>query len=245
LILYRLVNRLNGLSYEVINDKRTKTDKPVIFAVTHIGKFDIQVIAEAIKEHTFLLSGDFEHLQGSFDAPFLALNGVFYFNENIKSDRKAVTKKMIEHLKKGGNIMYFPEGCWNMSPNLLVLPLFWGIIDVARCSQACIVPIAVEQYGKHFKINIGDYIDVNNYMDTDQGKTEAITDLRNIMAALKYEIWETEPVASRRDIKNDYWVNKAVERFNEFPHVSRNISKNLHTWKITFRIMIVHFINTI
>lgn len=45
------------------------------------------------------------------------------------------------------------------------------------------------------------------------------------MATLKYEIWETEPVANRRNIKNDYWINKTVERFNEFPYVSKNTSK--------------------
>lgn len=225
LILYKLVNRLNGLTYEIINDKRTKTDKPIIFAVTHIGKFEIQVITEAIKEHSFLLGGDFEHLQGSFDAPFLALNGVFYFNENVKSDRKAVTEKMINHLKNGGNIMYFPEGRWNLSPNLPVLPLFWGIIDVSRYGQACIVPIAVEQYDKHLKINIGNLFDVNNYENNQQGKTNAITDLRNIMAAMKYEIWETESIVSRNYMQNDYWFKNVIQRFDEFPLISKNIAE--------------------
>ncbi|MDE6138434.1 MAG: hypothetical protein K2F57_03085 [Candidatus Gastranaerophilales bacterium] len=99
LLLYKLVNRLNGLSYEIINDRLKKSNKSIIFAVTHVGKFDIQIVTEAIKEHYFLLSGDYEHIQGSFDAPFLALNGVLYFNENVKSDRKAVSEKMINLLK--------------------------------------------------------------------------------------------------------------------------------------------------
>lgn len=50
--------------------------RPIIFAVTHVGKFDIEVISEAVKDHYYLLSRDFEHLQGLPDARFLALNGV-------------------------------------------------------------------------------------------------------------------------------------------------------------------------
>ena len=59
--IYRIKNRLNGFSHEIVSDKHSKTDRPVIFAVTHIGKFDIEVVSEAIKEHYYLLSGDFEH----------------------------------------------------------------------------------------------------------------------------------------------------------------------------------------
>ena len=62
---------------------------------------------------------------------------------------------MISTLKAGDNLMYFPEGAWNMSPNLPMLPCFLGIIDVPKRGGADIIPVAIEQYGKHFKINIG------------------------------------------------------------------------------------------
>lgn len=68
---------MSGYTYEIICDKRIKSDRPIIFAITHVGKFDIEVVSEAIKDHYYLLSGDYEHLQGSIDAAFLALNGVF------------------------------------------------------------------------------------------------------------------------------------------------------------------------
>lgn len=56
--------------------------------------------------------------------------------------------------------MYFPEGTWNLSPNLPVLPCFWGIVEIAQKGNAIIVPVAAEQYGKHFKINIGCNLDI-------------------------------------------------------------------------------------
>ena len=33
----------------------------------YVGKYDIEVISEAIKEHYYLLSGDYEHIQGIID----------------------------------------------------------------------------------------------------------------------------------------------------------------------------------
>ena len=100
LLIYIVKNHLGGFSYEMIADKRTPTKRPIIYAVTHVGKFDIEVISEAIRDHYYLLSGDYEHIQGIIDAPFLAANGVIYFNEIVKEDRASVSKKMIQLLQK-------------------------------------------------------------------------------------------------------------------------------------------------
>lgn len=52
-----------------------------------------------------------------------------------------------------------------------------------------IVPVAAEQYGKHFKINIGANFDMSEYRDgTEEKSRAAIRDLRDTLAALKYEI---------------------------------------------------------
>ena len=67
--------------------------------------------------------------------------------------------------------MYFPEGTWNLSSNLPMLPCYWGIVDVAKKGNAIIIPVAADQYGKHFKINVGKNIDMNLYGDTKEEKT--------------------------------------------------------------------------
>ena len=216
--IYRIKNRLGGFSYEVIGDKREHTMLPRIFAVTHIGKFDIEVVSEAIREHYYLLSGDFEHIQGIVDAPFLAMNGVIYFNERVKEDRRAASKKMIAHLRNKGNLLYFPEGTWNLSPNLPVLPCYWGIIDVAREGGAVIIPIAAEQYGKHFVINIGRNFHVSKYEPTTEGKSDAIAALRDVLATLKWEIWEHGPIGERSRIREGEWKQYVEERLHEWPY---------------------------
>lgn len=216
--IYKIKNHLGGFSYEIINSKKTKTDRPIIFAITHVGKFDIEVISEAIKEHYYLLSGDFEHIQGIIDAPFLGLNGVFYFNEKDKNDRKAVSKKMIDHLKDNGNLMYFIEGTWNLSPNLPMLPCYWGIVDIAKKGNAIIVPIAAEQYEKKFVINIGENFDMNLFGNSLEDKSFAINSLRDTLATLKWEIWESASRLIRKDVTGDEWDKYISDRYSEWPY---------------------------
>jgi len=225
--IYKIKNHLGGFSYEIINNKKTKTDRPIIFAITHVGKFDIEVISEAIKEHYYLLSGDFEHIQGIIDAPFLGLNGVFYFNEKDKNDRKAVSKKMIDHLKDNGNLMYFIEGTWNLSPNLPMLPCYWGIVDIAKKGNAIIVPVAAEQYGKKFVINIGENFDMNLFGDSLEDKSLAIDTLRDTLASLKWEIWESVSRLNRKDVTGDEWDKYVSDRYSEWPYFNDEYIANL------------------
>jgi hypothetical protein len=234
LTIYKVKNRLGGFSYEVIKDERTQTNRPIIFAVTHVGKFDIEVTSEAIKDHYYLLSGDYEHIQGIIDEPFIELNGVFYFNEKVKDDRKAVSKKMIKHLQDGGNLMYFIEGTWNIKPNLPMLPCYWGIVDIANESNAIIVPVAAEQYGKKFKINIGKNFDMRYYQSYSDNpfiasaeKSRAIGDLRDTLATLKWEIWETEPMMKRDELTGTEWDEYVAERFKEWPYFNEEYIEGL------------------
>lgn len=225
--IYKIKNRLGGFDFELIKDDREATNRPIIFAVTHVGKFDIEVISEAIKDHYYLLSGDYEHLQGTIDAPFLSLNGVMYFNEKVKSDRQAVSKKMINHLNNGGNLMYFIEGTWNLTPNLPLLPCYWGIVNIAKQGNAIIVPVSADQYGKTFKINIGKNFDMNNYGDTTEEKSRAINNLRDVLATLKWEIWENEQIIERDKLNKNYWEQYVSDRYKEWPYFNESYINEL------------------
>ena len=224
---YKIKNKLGGFSYDLLKDERSITNKPIIYVVTHVGKFDIEVVSEAIKDHYYLLSGDYEHIQGIVDAPFLSINGVYYFNEKVKEDRKEVSNKMINHLNNGGNLMYFIEGTWNLSPNLPMLPCYWGIVDIAKKSNAIIIPIAADQYGKRFKINIGKNFDMNNYGDGAENKSLAINDLRDYLATLNWEIWESEPQNKRSQMSGNEWDEYKKARLEEWPYFTEKYIDDL------------------
>ena len=211
---------LNGFRFRILKDQRRPTDRPIIFAVTHTGKFDIEILSAAVKDHMYLLTGDYERIQGTFYSPLLALNGVFYVNKADRNDGVLVKEKMVKHLQAGGNIMYYPEGNWNISVNLPVQPCFWGIADVARRGNAVIVPIAMERYDKHYDINIGENIDLNNSPYLKYDRTESVNMLRDALATLKWEIWEHHKMSYGQACKID-WDSIIDARLAEWPHFDR------------------------
>ena len=219
-LLYRILklrNKLLGNKLSMINNTFEHTDRPKIYAITHLGKLDIEMISEALKEHYYVLSGDFENLHGTMDGLFLEVNGIIYVNENDKEDRKKVRETMISTLKSGGNIMYFPEGTWNLTPNLPVLQLFPGIIDIARESNAIIVPIAIEQYDKQFIGNVGHNFDVETYYKEGLSREQIKDLLRDTLATLKWEIYETVPMLDRTKSRDQYFDEMITSRMSEWP----------------------------
>lgn len=220
LAVYTVKNRMSGMSFEFLSRGSYPLKHPIIFAVTHVGKWDIEVVSQAIRKHAYLLSGDFESMQGTINAWFLNVNGVIYLNEKVKSDRRAAVQKMITHLRQGGNLLYFPEGAWNLSPNLPVLPCFWGIVEAAQNSGAMIVPVAAEQYGNHFFINMGQAMDMGEYIEN---KAAGIQALRDHLAALKWEIWEKQGVHSRSEISETEWDEYVKLHLEEWTFSQKHI----------------------
>ena len=51
LLLIHIKNKRAGFQIKLLENNSIPTDRPKIFCVTHIGKFDIEVVSEIIKEH--------------------------------------------------------------------------------------------------------------------------------------------------------------------------------------------------
>lgn len=190
----------------VLNDPRKKTDRPVIYAITHVGMYDFQIVCEAIKDHQYPFAGDPETMYRSMDGVILSLNGLVYCDTNDKEDRRIALERAKEVLKRGTNLAIYPEGVWNVSPNLLSLPLFPGIIKIAMETGCDIVPVAVEQYGDDFYVNIGENFKVSNNSefatmeDEKRYIEEKKIELRDVFATLKWDILEVGPKLSRDSI---------------------------------------------
>lgn len=215
--IYGLLNKIEGLSSNLIYDKSTPTNRPILFVPTHVGKHDIEIISKFIKEHYRLLSGDFEHIQGKIDGAFLRFVGVEYFNEHIKEDRASIPDRIGKWLDEKDNAMWFIEGTWNMKPDKPMLHPYWGIVDVAKDHNAIIRPIGIDQYDRHFEVAIGENFDMKNYGNSKEDKLTAISDLRNVLSTLKYDIWEYRGVQKRSEIKEGEWEQYKEDRFAEWP----------------------------
>lgn len=199
-----------GLEIEFINGKLEPTTKQRVFAVSHIGKWDFEIINEVLKPHFHILASDFINMHGKFAGWAMNAFGVIFVDEQDKEDR-ANSKKMMEAvLRQGDNMMIFPEAVWNLSENEIIYDIAFGAVDIAIATDSVIVPISMEQYGKRFVINIG-----TNFTPAD--KVDSTRELRDRMASLKYAIWEKEGIICRADVAYDYWDRFVTERISEWP----------------------------
>lgn len=180
------------------NQKKYK--EPVIFACTHIGENDLENIYEVLHHSCWWFVGDPCILYKDISGLLVYLNGCILLETSDKEDRHIAYLRSVELLKDGGSLMIFPEGARNGSTSLPVMPLFPGTAKMAMETNTKIIPVAIEQYDKHFVVNKG-----TELLPDDFDRTEDLTQaLRNTLATLEWEIWEREGQIQRASLPEDY-----------------------------------------
>lgn len=209
--LMTVIRRLRKQRLTLVGDERKTSENSVIYACTHIGGHDVENLFEAIKSPCYLFLGDPRELYINFDGILLWLNGVICFETDNKQDRKFAKRRAISLLKSGGSLMIFPEGAWNIYESLPVMPLFWGTADMAIEAGVDIVPVAIERYGSEYCVNIGKNIVVE---ELNVDKATLTTLLRDELAKLKWQIWESKGIHQRRGLR-DTRASFLKRMFNE------------------------------
>lgn len=172
----------------------------VIYACTHIGENDLQSIYEVIGRGCWWFVGDPGVLYKDISGLLLHLNGCIMLETDDKEDRHIAYLRAVELLKGGGSLMIYPEGARNGTENLPVMELFQGTAKMAMEANVKIIPIAIEQYDNRFIVNIGDEILPQKYSHN----VELTQNLRDTLATLKWGIWESEGIFSRKELAPNY-----------------------------------------
>lgn len=196
----------------ITSDKRKNNGKARVYACTHIGGDDVVIFYEAYKDHCYWLFGDFGVFYKKLDGLLLYLNGVICMDTWHKEDRQIAKNRAVEVLKKNCNILICPEGSWNITENKPVMQMFTGAVEMAIESGADIIPVAIEQYGNTFYVNMGENISTE-HMTMDK-KREHTADLRDIMSTLKWEIWEEYGRTNRAELPanaSEQWMQYIQE----------------------------------
>ena len=109
---------------------------------------------------------------------------MIFVDRKDKEDLAASKLAMTAYLRKGRSIIMFPEGTWNLTENQLMLPMKWGVVDVARKTGAQIVPTVLEYSRTQKKcfVRFGEPMVVS----PENSKAEAIAILRDTMAAMRW-----------------------------------------------------------
>lgn len=194
----RLLHVLHHQTVTVISDARIPTGRPRIYAATHIGWDDIEMILSTIGDHAYLFWGSPKDNYKNIVGVLLGLNGTIICETLHKEDRHISKETSVRWLSQGGNLLIFPEGAWNVQENPPVMPLYTGTAEMALRSGAEIIPLAIEQYGWDFVINIG-----QNLRPEGHDKQTLTAALRDAMATLRWEIWAQKPVTARRSLPAD------------------------------------------
>lgn len=200
----------------VLADKRKKTDKPIIFACAHVGRYDIETALQTIGTHCYFFMGDPGKVYKSLDGLILFLNGTIFVDTAYKEDRYIAKETCIKALEQGADLLIYPEGAWNITENEIVMPLFNGTAEMAIRSGAEIVPIAIEQRGKRYYANIGENICISTY---ELSQKQELTDrLRDTLSTLRWEIWEQLPSLTRTQLP----TNAAKQYLDEIMSQTEN-----------------------
>lgn len=209
-----ILDRLTSWEFvKTLSDKRAYEDRPRIYACTHIGGNDIQRAFEAIKEHAYLFLGDPGIVYKNSTGWLLDKNGYIAMESRVKIDRFIAFERSVELLSNGGHLLIFPEGAWNVTHNLPVMKIYSGASKMSLRSDADIVPMAIEQYGRRFYVEFGQNIVPirgRDYRELDE-------ELRDAMATLKWDIWEKcSEIPRVRKIQNaidvEHFEQKIVDK---------------------------------
>ncbi len=195
-----------------ILNKQPQIEKNVIYAVNHFCKDDFPITCEVAGRHTYVLVGK-QHLR-LLDKICFRLNGVIYVDRKDNQSKSMARKRIKKYLQKGCNICIFPEGTWNLTPSKPMLPLYWGLVEIARETGIPIIPLVLEYREHNCYAKWGEPVRVA----LEDDKQDKIYELSDKMATLKWDIWQMFPMALRENIKEDEWVQEIEKRLAEYPH---------------------------
>ena len=185
-------------------DRRTDlpTDRPLIFACTHQVKDDIALALASAGRHVYVLFASLPDFFGTLDGPALWLNGVILIDRKDRRSRASAIPKMKYAIEMGADILMYPEGTLNKTENLVVQKLFPGVYDLAKQTNALVVPMAILQEGKDVYSKVCEPFDIGLY-----DRQEGLACLRDRMATAKYALMEQYSHVSRAELGNAaaYW----------------------------------------
>lgn len=182
-----------------------------IFVMNHSSIHDAPVACEVIKEHFYILVG--KQALKILDRLSFWLNGVVYIDRKNSQDKKRGFNKMLKILNAGSNLLIYSEGTWNITPSKPMLPLNWGVIDLAKKAGVPIIPLIAEYYHDCCYVKFGEPI----YIEDKADKKREIEQLEDTMATLKWDIWERFPVLQRQEHMKEEFESIINERIAESP----------------------------
>lgn len=152
------------------------------------------------------------------------LNGVIYVDRKSKSDKEIAKRRMKELLLRGKNLIMFPEGTWNLTPSKPMLPLYWGIVEIAQETKCPIIPLVLEYEKMDCYIKWGEPI----YITETDTKAKKIEQLSDKMTSLRWDIWEMFLPLTREELDGTEWEWEKHRRLTEYPKMDYEYESSVY-----------------
>ena len=203
----------------IVND-RPKEDN-AIYAVSHYCCHDVPYACEVIGKRCWVLAGKQRLNIVSWIA--FSLIGTIWVDRKSKKSKRQASERIKRLLRMGQDIIIFPEGTWNMSYSLPIMPLYWGVIDIARETSRPIIPLILEYEENKCYAVFGKWIVVGQEDD----KKDKINELRDEMSSLKWNLWEERPRKHREEVTIESFEKELELRFSEYPLLDIEYEKSI------------------
>ena len=218
-------------------------DEPVIWASNHGFKDDTLASILAAQRHAYILFGSLPQFYNTFDGITSWLNGVAMANRKVSASRKTSIAKAVRVINCGADLLIFPEGIWNKSPNALAIDLWPGIYRIACETGVKVAPIVHYLRDNDTSKNnpIHTVIDDPVRID-DLTERQALDYIRDIFATWYYLMIEAYGKSSRDEILKgnsttaETWEQQLKERVSVVTRYDKEIelwADYRPKWKVT------------
>lgn len=177
-------------------------NEPVILCSNHGFKDDVAAAIHAVPRHAYILFGSLPAFFNTLDGLSAYLNGVVMCNRKVKESKRASLKAAVRVLHMGTDMLIFPEGVWNKTPDKLILPLWPGVYRIAKETGSKIVPVIHYLSDPHKKIkgNVIHTVVADPISMEGLSETEGIKLLRDTMATWYFLMMEKYGQTTRQEL---------------------------------------------
>lgn len=194
------------LEYKQVMERKIDIpQEPVIWCPTHCFKDDVAASIGTVR-HAYILFGSFPMFFNTLDGVGAYINGVAMCNRKVKASKLASMEAAKRLLNMGMDMLVFPEGVWNKTPDKLILPLWPGAYRLAKETGSKIVPVIHYLAAPHKKYEgnvihtvIADPISMDG-LDEQEGQAL----LRDTMATWYYYLMEKYGQSTREELLDGF-----------------------------------------
>jgi len=182
--------------YELVYlNKLDAPENGYIIATNHKGFNDLPILLEAVQVPFHFLAANDVPMPINIKIIFKLL-GAIPFSRKNKKEKQWGLDRLSKICARGFHGAVYPEAVNNFTDSLPLYPFWSGIIDIAKNSGKPILPVVTHDVENKVYVKYGKPVKI----DVWENRDDAAMTLRDTMATLLWEIWETFPVVSREDV---------------------------------------------